>query len=451
MPEENSLAILSLRPDEERKLRAMGIRTVEQVAIMSKWDLGLGERRGASVIQTARNVLLGKHVEGLEINSKSKPRRVKIYTNRTDERFQRVISLVFNTDLHRCEVKKGSEGFTIIEGTGNFDEVLREAEDLRLRVDASKSALEAEAGIQISREEVLSFAKSKGFEHFWKNVFEEIRGNEVMKQGIACSLFSSPYEPVHLLVVGNPASAKTMAKDILVQNFSEIALIGANSTRAGLVVNRVTGDPGALTFSDGKTVVIDELDKIPDQDIEYTYELLSNGRCRVDSGKIHQDIESHFTAIALANPSGQVFTREKSYMDQIGLPPALLSRFALIVRAKDIGEENLRELMLRKMYMSGEIKSLTKLYDRWVKLARQHSPKLKASKTSVATYIEKVLRLVNAFRETPLRRDARMSDYARRLPMAIARSEFRDVEDEDLKLALEIFEVSLQEWSQDEP
>ncbi|MEM2921851.1 MAG: hypothetical protein QXF26_05990 [Candidatus Bathyarchaeia archaeon] len=447
MHQEDSLSILGLRPDEERKLKAMGIRTLEQVAIMSKWDLGLGERRGASVIQTARNVLLGKHVENVEINVDSKPRCVKIFTNRTDERFQRVISLVFNADLHRCEVKRNSDGFMVVEGTGNFEEVLREAEDLRLRVDASKSALEIEAGIQVSRKEVLSFAKNKGFEHFWRNVFEEIKGNEVMKRGIACSLFSSPYEPVHILVVGNPASAKTMAKDMLVQNFSEIALIGANSTRAGLVVNRVSGDPGALTFSDGKIVVIDELDKIPEQDIEYTYELLSNGRCRVDSGKIHQDIESHFTAIALANPLEQVFAKDIPFMEQIGLPPALLSRFALIVKAEDIGEEDMRDLMFRKMYMSGEIRSLTKLYDYWVKLARQHDSKLKASKASVATYVDKVLRLVNTFRDTPLRRDARMSDYARRLPMAIARSEFRDVEDGDLKLALEIFETSLQDWS----
>jgi DNA replicative helicase MCM subunit Mcm2 (Cdc46/Mcm family) len=446
MHEEDSLSILGLRPDEEKKLKAMGIRTLEQVAIMSKWDLGLGERRGASVIQTARNILLGRHVENVEINADSKPRYVKIYANRTDERFQRVISLVFNVDLYRCEVKRDPEGFTVMEGTGSFEEVLREAEDLRLRVDASKSAMDVEAGIQVSRKEVLSFAKSKGFDHFWKNVFEEIKGNEVMKQGIACSLFSSPYEPVHILVVGNPASAKTMAKDILVQNFSDIVLIGANSTRAGLVVNRVSGDPGALTFSDGKVVVIDELDKIPEQDIEYTYELLSNGRCRVDTGKIHQDIESHFTAIALANPSEQVFVKDRPLMEQIGLPPALLSRFALIVRAEDIGEEDMRDLMLRKMYMSGEIKSLTKLYDYWVKLARQHNSRLRASKASVTTYIDKVLRLVNAFRDTPLRRDARMSDYARRLPMAIARSEFRDVEDEDLELALDIFEASLQGW-----
>jgi hypothetical protein len=82
-------------------------------------------------------------------------------------------------------------------------------------------------------------------------VFEEIKGNEFMKIALTLSLFSTPNEPIHSPVVGDPASAKTMAKDILSQNFSDVQLIGANSTRADLVINRTNGELGALAFSDG--------------------------------------------------------------------------------------------------------------------------------------------------------------------------------------------------------
>ena len=38
-----------------------------------------------------------------------------------------------------------------------------------------------------------------------------------MKQALTAGLFSLPSEPVHVLVIGEPASAKTMARNILLQ------------------------------------------------------------------------------------------------------------------------------------------------------------------------------------------------------------------------------------------
>ena len=71
---------------------------------------------------------------------------------------------------------------------------------------------------------------------------------------MAAGLFSRTREPVHVLVLGEPASAKTLARDILLRNFTGLTSVGGNATRAGLVCNRSTGEPGVLAFSDGKTV-----------------------------------------------------------------------------------------------------------------------------------------------------------------------------------------------------
>ena len=120
-------------------------------------------------------------------------------------------------------------------------------------------------------------------------------------------MFSTFEEPIHSLIIGEPGSSKTMAKEIINEQFSNITNIGANTTRSGLVCHLGTGDLGALPHSNKKLVLVDEFDKIPGDDIEYCYELLSNGRCSVHSAKLHQNIESQFIMIAFANPKSKVF------------------------------------------------------------------------------------------------------------------------------------------------
>ena len=446
MLKEDDLSLLGLRSDERRKLEAMGIRTLEQIAIMNSYQLGLGNKRGDAIIQSAQNILINRHVTGVELNLDSIPRSIVVLTDRRDEVFMRIISNALYADFYKCRIERRDDGFILTEGEQGFKDVVKRAEQIKSLLEMRARVEDRSRGVTLPREEIVRFARERGFDHFWKTVFEEIRGNEVMKIAMACSMFSSPYEPIHTLVVGDPASAKTMAKDIIARNFSDVQLIGANSTAAGLVMNRATGELGALAFSDGKIVLIDEFDKIPSYDIEYTYELLSNGRCRVDAARIHETIESHFSAIALANPEGQAFRPDREFIHQIGLPPSLMSRFALIVRAESIGGEELEELVVNKLRMTGELRRLGKSYDQWVKLARMYQPEIKASDGAVREYSKAVRELVEKYQATPLRRDARMCDYARRLPLSIARSEFRDVEDEDLERSLDIFRRCIDSW-----
>ncbi|MEM2352229.1 MAG: hypothetical protein QXT26_07460 [Thermoproteota archaeon] len=436
---------MSLKSNERRKLEAMGITTLEQIALMSRYDLGLGKERSDAVIQTAQNILMNKHVNGIQIYMNEKPRRIKIFTNRSDGLFEKILARALYAESYGCSIVKDVDGFTIIEGSQSFDGVLRHAELIKDILEARALQEDKKKGITIPHDEIIAFASKMRFDGFWKSLFEEIKGNEWMKIAITCSIFSSPYEPIHTLIVGEPASAKTMARDIIVQSISNVQVIGANSTAAGLVVNKSTGDLGALSFSDGKIVLIDEFDKIPTHDIEFTYELLSNGKCRVDSGRIHEDVVSHFSAIALANPINQTFKLGIRMMDQIGLSPGLMSRFALIVRSENISGDEFEDLVVRKMRMIGE-KRFVKSFDQWVKLARMHQPSINCSDEALRRYSVKIRELVERYQATPLRRDARMADYARRLPMAIARSEFRDVNDNDLDKALEIFYGCLCSW-----
>jgi len=261
---------------------------------------------------------------------------------------------------------------------------------------------------------------------------------------IAASIFSTFEEPVHSLIIGEPGSSKTMAKEIITERFSEIITIGANTTRSGLVCHLGTGDLGALPHANRKLVLVDEFDKIPGEDIEYCYELLSNGKCSVHSAKLHQSIESNFIMIAFANPKSQVFG--KNALKDIGLSPLLMSRCALVVKVQNIGKEDRLNLFRKKFYGTGELKEKHDYYDQWVKLARRFEPTITASEKNVNKYLDIMNNIVEDHYNTTLRRDLRMSDYLRRIPLAIARSSFTSVDNKVLVEAEALIKESIETW-----
>jgi len=327
----------------------------------------------------------------------------------------------------------------------SFKKVVSKARALTEIIEVKKIEEREKSGIFLPEEELREFAKKRGFNGFWKNVFQEIHGNDIMKKVISTSMFSTFKEPVHSLVIGEPGSSKTMAKEIISSQFSDITNVGANTTRSGLVCNLGTGDLGALPHSHNKLVLVDEFDKIPKDNIEYCYELLSNGKCSVHSAKIHQNIESEFIMISFANPKSKVFG--KDVLADIGLSPLLVSRCALIVRVQNIGKDDRINLFQKKFYGNGEIKEKHDYYNQWVKLARTYEPEITAADGVVKQYIHDVNEIVENYYATTLRRDLRMADYIRRVPLAIARASFSAVDDDIIKEATSIFKESIKTWS----
>jgi Mg-chelatase subunit ChlI len=159
---------------------------------------------------------------------------------------------------------------------------------------------------------------------------------------------------------------------------------------------------------------------------------------------MHQDIEAKFILIAFANPRSKIF-RDHALMS-IGLDPTLISRFALIVKTDPLSENERKELFRKRFFSAPELAGLSSYFDQWVTLARLHKPQHKVSQSAIEAYIEKLNEIVENYAETPLRRDLRMADYARRIPMSLARAEFTDVTDDVVDRSFEILERSVEQW-----
>jgi len=441
---EDDLTLLGVVPSDRKKLENMGITTLEQIALMSVSSLGMGPSKGTMLVQRARNILANENILDIVITNGD---LIEITSKKTD---RAVIKSILNA-LDVYVVGWGNAALTI-EGnvlklsrkSEAFSKVISKAESLREILESKKMIEREKSGIYIPEDELKKFAKDRGFQGFWENVFQEIHGNDIMKEVITASIFSTFNEPVHSLIIGEPGSSKTMAKEIITERFSDIITIGANTTRSGLVCHLGTGDLGALPHANRKLVLVDEFDKIPGEDIEYCYELLSNGKCSVHSAKLHQSIESNFIMIAFANPKSQVFGNNA--LKDIGLSPLLMSRCALVVRVQNISKEDRLNLFRKKFYGTGELKEKHDYYDQWVKLARRFEPTISASEKNVNRYLNMMNDIVENHYNTTLRRDLRMSDYLRRIPFAIARSSFGAVDNKVLMEAEALINESIETW-----
>jgi len=444
---EDDLSLIGVRLNERRKFESMGFVTVEQIALLDRDTLGMGKQRSDALIQSAWNILANRHIIRIEIEEG----KIEVTVDKVNDSILAAVKGVLNAvegDVGNCIMSV--QGNKVIFYAGNnpyfsFDSILKNAKRFSELLHAKQKHELAKSGITLDEKEIKKFAGERGFDGFWKNVFEEIKGNEIIKKALAISMFSDFKEPVHTLIIGDPGSCKTLAKEIVAQNFKDVSAVGANSTRSGLVCSLTTGQLGVLAYSDLKIVLVDEFDKIPESDIEYCYELLSNGKCGVHSARIHQDIESNFIMIAFANPLYGVFKARP--IEEINLPPTLLSRFAFIIRTETLGLDERSELFLRKFYGGSELKKLPVHYNEWIKLARLHTPQLKVSEEKVKNYIKQVNEeIVEKYYGTSLRRDLRMGDYIRRIPISIAKSEFTDVTNETLENSLEMIKESIETW-----
>lgn len=441
---EDDLSRIGVIPSDRKKLEYMGITTLEQLAVMSVQMLGMGPSKGKQLIQRARNILFNQNLVNILIKDEDTIEIIVKNTGRATRKSVLTGFDVYQTGWGTVALEVEENKLILRRKSTGFNKVIRKAEALQEVIEAKKMEEKEKEGIFLPEDELKRFAQKRGFKGFWENVFQEIHGNDIMKQVIVTSMFSTFEEPVHSLVIGEPGSSKTMAKEIIGEQFSGITNIGANTTRSGLVCNLGTGDLGALPHANHKVVLVDEFDKIPQDDIEYTYELLSNGKCSVHSAKVHQNITSQFIMIAFANPKTKVFS--KNAVSDIGLSPLLISRCALIVRVGNIGSDERFDLFQKKFYDTGELKKKPEYYDQWMKLARRYQPEIIASDSQVNSYLKQMSSIVETYYDTNLRRDLRMADYIRRIPMAVARASFSPIDDDTLDIATSIVEESIGTW-----
>ena len=181
-----------------------------------------------------------------------------------------------------------------------------------------------------------------------------IYGHEDIKTAVALSLFGGVSKEaqgkhsirgdINILLLGDPGTAKSQVLKYI-ENTAHRAVFatGQGASAVGLTAS-VRRDPltaewtlegGALVLADKGTCLIDEFDKMNDQDRTSIHEAMEQQTISISKAGIVTTLQARCAVVAAANPIGGRYNGTVPFSQNVELTEPILSRFDILCVVRD--------------------------------------------------------------------------------------------------------------------
>lgn len=211
------------------------------------------------------------------------------------------------------------------------------------------------------------------------SICPSIWGHEDIKTAVALSLFGGVSKQaqgkmsirgdINVLLLGDPGTAKSQVlKYIEKTAHRAVFATGQGASAVGLTAN-VRRDPmtsewtlegGALVLADRGTCLIDEFDKMNDQDRTSIHEAMEQQTISISKGGIVTTLQARCSIVAAANPIGGRYRGTIPFSQNVELTEPILSRFDILCVVRDMvnpaEDEGLASFVINSHYRANPIK-----------------------------------------------------------------------------------------------
>lgn len=318
------------------------------------------------------------------------------------------------------------------------------------------------------REEIKKLSKRKDIlDVLGKSVATHIYGYDEIKKALVLQVFGGVTRfnqktkrkergNFHILLIGDPSTSKTqLAKSIEPIALKYFYANGIRSSKTGLTAMLVKDETsnlfgleaGALILANNGICILDEFDKMTDDDKVALHEAMEEQCITINKANIHTQLESKTSILCCANFKDNRFNPYEEIYTQINLPPSLISRFDLCYPFIDKPDKDKdKHIMDSMLGVGGETQPIVdmELFYKYVIVAKEFTPEMTDSvKKIISSFYVNTREKSYSNNKFILQITARQGDAIRRLSEASARIHLRNVTEEDVKTATDIFMHSL--------